>query len=76
MYTINKESVYLIVKNIPAIGVVDELLARFEEYGHVEEYLQSHPVDLTPRHRLLDEMECEEFTDICRIKFQHIESAR
>ena len=37
VYTINQESKYLIVLNVPALGVVKELLAIFHVYGEIEE---------------------------------------
>ncbi|KAH9325679.1 hypothetical protein KI387_005857, partial [Taxus chinensis] len=55
---------YLIVRNVPALGCIDELVKLFGLYGPIEEY------------RLLDEEECEPFTDVYWIKFVHISNAR
>lgn len=63
VYTVCQESRYLIVRNVPALGCVDELVKLFALYGPVEEY------------RLMDEEECEEFTDVYWIKFSSISNA-
>ncbi len=36
-YTINDESVYMIVENIPALGVIEELLGELRKHGDVDE---------------------------------------
>ncbi|KAJ7298162.1 hypothetical protein O6H91_Y013600 [Diphasiastrum complanatum] len=64
VYTVCDESRYLIVRNVPALGCVDELVQLFASYGPVEEY------------RLLDEEDAEEFTDVYWIKFVNISNAR
>lgn len=38
VYTLNQESKYLLVKNIPALGATKELLKLFALYGPIEEY--------------------------------------
>lgn len=63
-YTINQESRYLIVKNVPALGNVEELIKLFALYGTIEEY------------RLLDEEKSEQFTDVYWIRFAEIAAAR
>jgi len=63
-YTINQESRFLIVKNVPALGTVDDLLKLFALYGEIEEY------------RHLDEEETPEFTDAYWVKFKDIASSR
>jgi len=63
-YTINQESRYLVVKNVPALGTVDDLLKLFALYGEIEEY------------RHLDEEETPEFTDAYWVKFRNITSSR
>lgn len=37
VYTINQESRYLLILNIPALGVVKDLLELFSLYGTIEE---------------------------------------
>lgn len=64
VYTVCDESRYLIVRNVPALGCIDELVKLFGQFGPIEEY------------RLLDEEECEPFTDVYWIKFVHISNAR
>ncbi|CAK9233934.1 unnamed protein product [Sphagnum troendelagicum] len=64
VYTLCQESRYLIVRNVPALGCIDELVKLFALYGPIEEY------------RLMDEEDCEEFTDVYWIKFAHISNAR
>eukprot|EP01018_Ginkgo_biloba_P009302 Gb_33918 [translate_table: standard] len=64
VYTVCDESRYLVVRNVPALGCIDELVKLFGVYGPIEEY------------RLLDEEECEPFTDVYWIKFVHISNAR
>lgn len=39
VYTINLESRYLLVQNVPALGVVKEVLELFSLYGDIEEYV-------------------------------------
>eukprot|EP01111_Echinosteliopsis_oligospora_P014578 TRINITY_DN5516_c0_g1_i1.p1 TRINITY_DN5516_c0_g1~~TRINITY_DN5516_c0_g1_i1.p1 ORF type:complete len:291 (+),score=90.45 TRINITY_DN5516_c0_g1_i1:14-886(+) len=62
-FTINQESRYLMVKNVP-LGNITELIKLFALYGTIEEY------------RLLDEEEAPEFTDVYWIKYASITSAR
>ncbi|CAG8478372.1 4694_t:CDS:2 [Acaulospora morrowiae] len=64
VYTVNHESRYLVVENVPALNLKKELLELFALYGTVEEY------------RYLDDYLCEEFTDVYWIKFQSIAEAR
>lgn len=37
VYTINQESRYLLVLNVPALGITKELLELFSLYGTIEE---------------------------------------
>ncbi|KAH7415210.1 hypothetical protein KP509_14G032800 [Ceratopteris richardii] len=64
VYTVSDESKYLIVKNVPALGCIEELVKLFGSYGPIEEY------------RLMDEEDCEPYTDIYWIKFMKISNAR
>lgn len=64
VYTINQESRYLIVRNVPALGCIDDLIKLFALYGPVEEY------------RLMDEEDSEPYTDVYWIKFLRIANAR
>ncbi|CAG8591481.1 9827_t:CDS:2 [Scutellospora calospora] len=64
IYTVNHESRYLVVENVPALGLSKELLELFSLYGTIEEY------------RYLDDYPCEKFTDVYWIKFQSLNEAR
>ncbi|PKC68065.1 hypothetical protein RhiirA1_534455 [Rhizophagus irregularis] len=64
VYTINQESRYLVVENVPALGLTKELLELFALYGTIEKY------------QYLDDYPCEEFTDVYWIKFQSLPQAR
>nr|CAG8470108.1 10813_t:CDS:2 [Entrophospora candida] len=52
VYTINKESKYLIIENIPEINVIKELIKLLELYGTIE------------LHQILHDYPCEEFTEV------------
>ncbi|XP_063938544.1 uncharacterized protein LOC108197814 isoform X2 [Daucus carota subsp. sativus] len=56
--------IYLIVRNVPALGCGDELLKLFGSYGEVEEC------------KPMDAEECEEYTDVFWIKFCLVNNAR
>lgn len=65
MYTVNQESVYLIVQGVPALGTSQDLIKLFAVYGAIEEY------------RILDEYPTsDKYTDVYLIKFQKIQAAR
>lgn len=64
MYTINHESIYLLVERVPALGLKDELIQMFTSYGRILEW------------RYLDEYPCEEFHDAFWIKFAAFDNAR
>eukprot|EP00899_Mesostigma_viride_P016705 jgi/Mesvir1/25035/Mv16974-RA.1 len=62
-YTVAQESRYLIVRNVPALRCVEDLIKLFALYGPIEEY------------RTVDE-EREPFTEVVWIKFCHVANAR
>ncbi|XWS22614.1 hypothetical protein CRYUN_Cryun29cG0051200 [Craigia yunnanensis] len=64
VYTVCDESIYLIVRNVPALGCGDDLLKLFATYGDVEEC------------KPMDAEDCEQFTDVYWIKFGLISNAR
>ncbi|XP_031501367.1 uncharacterized protein LOC116265005 isoform X2 [Nymphaea colorata] len=64
VYTVCDESRYLIVRNVPALRCIDELVKLFGSYGEISEY------------RILDEEEREQFTEVCWIKFSQVGNAR
>ncbi|OBZ87587.1 RNA-binding protein 48 [Choanephora cucurbitarum] len=63
VYTIAQESRYLIVENIPHLGVIDQLIQLCHSFGLVES------------HRPLDEISTDQ-TDVVLIQYAHIASAR
>ncbi|GAN10073.1 RNA-binding protein 48-like [Mucor ambiguus] len=65
VYTIAQESRYLIIENVPNLGVSNELVERFQQFGVVED------------HRILDEhASSSEYTDVHWIKYDTIKAAR
>ncbi|KAJ0405956.1 hypothetical protein P43SY_005522 [Pythium insidiosum] len=65
VYTVNHESRYVIVRNVPAIGVVPEALARLQAFGAVE----SHRV-------LANDPGAEPFTQSLWVQFESEAGAR
>lgn len=64
VYTVNDESRYVMVHNIPAIGVIDELLKRMSLYGNITSY------------RVVDEDAKESFTQAMWIQYETVNNAR
>ncbi|KAI8369069.1 hypothetical protein BD560DRAFT_128475 [Blakeslea trispora] len=65
VYTIAQESRYLVIENIPHLGVVDQLVQLCHSFGLIES------------HRTLDEHPAStEHTDVVLIEYAHIASAR
>ncbi|CAF0775332.1 unnamed protein product [Brachionus calyciflorus] len=64
VYTCAQESKYLLVINIPSIGVHNELTKLFSVYGSID------------KHKILDEYPCDKFCETILIKFNKIEHAR
>ncbi|CAG8520448.1 8535_t:CDS:2 [Paraglomus occultum] len=64
VYTVNQESRYLVIENVPALRLTDKLVELVSLYGAVEEY------------RHLDDYPSEEFTDVYWIKFRDLKEAR
>ncbi|KAI9470532.1 MAG: hypothetical protein EXX96DRAFT_360067 [Benjaminiella poitrasii] len=65
VYTIAQESRYVIIENVPNLGITQQLLDYCQQYGQVEEY------------RLLDEHPSStEYSDVYLIQFATIKSAR
>ncbi|EQC40904.1 hypothetical protein SDRG_01969 [Saprolegnia diclina VS20] len=64
-YTVSDESKYLILRNVPALGASDELIARFGKYGTIEE------------HRMLDDHDdATEFLDVVWLRYATTDQAR
>ncbi|KAI8051537.1 hypothetical protein BDF22DRAFT_691215 [Syncephalis plumigaleata] len=64
VYTINQESRYLVVENVPALNLAEELLHLFEGYGCIDEY------------RLLDDHPTEDHMDVYWIRYTNLKDAR
>lgn len=64
VYTVNQESVYLLINNVPAVGAAENLRALCDQYGIVEDF------------RPLDDYPCEEFTEVYLVKFSSFNAAR
>ncbi|KAL6079454.1 RNA-binding protein 48 [Balamuthia mandrillaris] len=64
VYTVNQESRYLIVQNVPTVGASKELINLFALYGTVEEW------------RFLDDYPAPEYTEVYWIRYAHIAEAR
>ncbi|XP_071158888.1 RNA-binding protein 48-like [Mytilus edulis] len=65
VYTVNQESQYLMIQDVPALGTTQELIKLCAVHGAVEEY------------RLLDEFPTvDRYTDVVLVKFRRILSAR
>ncbi|GFX70041.1 RNA-binding protein 48 [Trichonephila clavipes] len=64
VYTVNQESVYLMINNVPAVGAAENLRALCDQYGIVEDF------------RPLDDYPCEEFTEVYLVKFSLFNAAR
>ena len=64
VYTVNQESRYLLVQNVSAVGVKEQLTKLFSAYGTISEL------------HALDDYPAEKFTEVYLIKYQRIQSAR
>lgn len=84
VFTVNSESRYVLVRNIPALGVIDDLLKRLSLYGKVCEYrMLDHADDLpndddddsdaNAKHCRDDD---DRFTDAVWIQYETVNNAR
>ncbi|GFO46425.1 RNA-binding protein 48 [Plakobranchus ocellatus] len=64
VYTVNNESIYLIIQGVPSVGASGELTKLCASFGQVEEL------------KALDEYPCEEYTEVYLVKFKKIQSSR
>ncbi|XP_054710761.1 RNA-binding protein 48-like [Uloborus diversus] len=64
VYTVNQESMYIIISDVPAVGGCDQLRALCDSYGVVEEF------------QVLDEYPSEEFTEAFLVKFDSFLAAK
>lgn len=65
VYTVNNESKYILIHNIPSVGAKEELIKLCSSFGDLEE---SHILDEYPS--------SEKYTEVYLIKFKRINSAR
>ncbi|KAL3661365.1 hypothetical protein V7S43_013567 [Phytophthora oleae] len=78
VFTVANESRYVVVRNVPALGVIEELLKRLSLYGKVCEYrLLDHEDDreaaLQFEHTAHDD---SEFTDTVWVEYETVNNAR
>ncbi|XP_035218106.1 RNA-binding protein 48-like isoform X2 [Stegodyphus dumicola] len=64
VYTVNQESIYLLITNVPALGGAEELRALCDQYGIIDDF------------KPLDDYPCEEFTEVYLAKYKSFPSAR
>ena len=65
VYTVNNESVYLVIQGVPSVGAGGELNKLCSSFGSVEDF------------RPLDEYPCEDkYTEVYLIKYKKIQSSR
>ena len=64
VFTINDESKYLLVVNIPSIDIEKELMVLCQKFGNLEDF------------RLLKEYPCEKFTVTYLVKYKFLRNAR
>ncbi|XP_033111746.1 uncharacterized protein LOC117112714 [Anneissia japonica] len=64
VFTINQESVYILIHGVPDINITRELLELCSLYGSIDEY------------RILDDYPTEPFTKVYWIKYQELQAAR
>lgn len=63
VYTIAQESNYLVIRNISAIGVGEEIIQLLASYGTILEYRYLYDVPAAP------------YTEVMWVKFKDIQSA-
>ncbi|WAQ93671.1 RBM48-like protein [Mya arenaria] len=64
VYTVNQESIYVLVQGVPSVGTSRELMRLFEAQGDLDD------------HRVLDEYPAAQFTETHLFKYKRIQSAR
>lgn len=84
VFTVNSESRYVLVRNIPALGVIDDLLKRLSLYGKVCEYrILDHADDLSDENGDDGDEDAERrrddrdrFTDTVWVQYEAANNAR
>ncbi|CAH0475357.1 unnamed protein product [Peronospora belbahrii] len=78
VFTVANESRYVVVRNVPALGVIDDLLKRLSLYGKVCEYrLLDHEDDRQEALQFeggIDDN--DEFTDTVWVQYETVNNAR
>lgn len=65
VYTVNNESIYLIIQGVPSVGSMEELKNLCSSFGPLEDF------------KPLDEYPCEDkYTEVYMVKYKRIQSSR
>ncbi|POM81621.1 Hypothetical protein PHPALM_375 [Phytophthora palmivora] len=78
VFTVANESRYVVVRNVPALGVIEDLLKRLSLYGKVCEYrLLDHADDRDEalKYENTDQDDIE-FTDTVWVQYETVNNAR
>ncbi|CAI5725344.1 unnamed protein product [Peronospora destructor] len=78
VFTVASESRYVVVRNVPALGVIDDLLKRLSLYGKVCEYrLLDHADDREKALQFeIGVEDDDEFTDTVWVQYETVNNAR
>ncbi|KAL4087109.1 hypothetical protein PRIC1_013009 [Phytophthora ramorum] len=78
VFTVANESRYVVVRNVPALGVIEDLLKRLSLYGKVCEYrLLDHPDDRQEALQFEGVADDDnEFTDTVWVQYETVNNAR
>ncbi|ETK79961.1 hypothetical protein F441_14491 [Phytophthora nicotianae CJ01A1] len=78
VFTVANESRYVVVRNVPALGVIEDLLKRLSLYGKVCEYrLLDHADDREAALQFEDASNDDsEFTDTVWVQYETVNNAR
>ncbi|OWZ15664.1 hypothetical protein PHMEG_00010658 [Phytophthora megakarya] len=78
VFTVANESRYVVVRNVPALGVIEDLLKRLSLYGKVCEYrLLDHADDREEALRYENtDHDDNEFTDTVWVQYETVNNAR
>ncbi|KAG7391486.1 hypothetical protein PHYPSEUDO_004556 [Phytophthora pseudosyringae] len=78
VFTVANESRYVVVRNVPALGVIEDLLKRLSLYGEVCEYrLLDHADDWEAALQFEDTAPDDtEFTDTVWVQYETVNNAR
>ena len=77
VFTVASESRYVVVRNVPALGVTEDLLQRLSLYGKVCEYrLLDHADDRQAALGVEGDDEDDEFADTVWVQYETVNNAR